>query len=360
MYNVISANRSPKKANKNWRIFEQKNLKNHFGPILNVNGEDSHSVLDAYLKHKDTIKYIRWYPDPEKMTNAEYQGMLNQSKQIGNIPYITSSPEGFICVQNKEKAFEIWKQNNINCPDYFVYRNKEDFYVQQEKHKIEVPFLVRVNNGVGGHNTFVVRDENQISKALDKMDSDFKNYKKFGVRIKTLKICVKLIDSIDRDMAVNVSYRVHVAGNKVVSGYARVVPESEWCAITAGKFNIKQIDNWIYFNKKCESLIKEREKEICKSVHVLKLNHQGVDIVVDQNDNLCFLEVQPTYAAGYPIKMGRYCPPYYNPYDENLVKFLQENKNELKKEIPTYYKNWLDKNNHFNLVYKYLKEYIDG
>ena len=30
----------------------------------------------------------------------------------------------------------------------------------------------------------------------------------------------------------------------------------------------------------------------------------------------------------------------------------------LEKEIPMYYNNWLDKNNHFDLVYKELKEYV--
>jgi CRISPR/Cas system-associated endonuclease/helicase Cas3 len=58
--------------------------------------------------------------------------------------------------------------------------------------------------------------------------------------------------------------------------------------------------------------------------------------------------------------MGKYCPPYYNPYDKNLVNFLKENEYWLKKEIPTYYKNWLNKDNHFKQVYKHLKEYIDN
>jgi hypothetical protein len=41
------------------------------------------------------------------MNGSEYKGMLIQSKQIGNIPYITNSPEGFLTVQNKDEAFRI-------------------------------------------------------------------------------------------------------------------------------------------------------------------------------------------------------------------------------------------------------------
>ena len=76
MYKVISANRAPNRANKNWRIFEKEALERYFGKVLDVNGEDSKSVLNAFNEHKDTIEYIRWYPDPELMTLNEYNGMV--------------------------------------------------------------------------------------------------------------------------------------------------------------------------------------------------------------------------------------------------------------------------------------------
>ena len=79
---------------------------------------------------------------------------------------------------------------------------------------------------------------------------------------------------------------------------------------------------------------------------------------MNQNSNeLYFLEVQPTYATGFS-KVG-YCgyfPPFYNPSDPELVKFILQNKSELEQKIPLYYFNWLDKNNHFNEVFKELKD----
>ena len=72
-----------------------------------------------------------------------------------------------------------------------------------------------------------------------------------------------------------------------------------------------------------------------------------------------FLEVQPTYASGYPQEgYCGYVKPFYNPSDPNLVKFLVDNKSSLIKEIPMYYNNWLDKQNHFDMVYKELYEYV--
>jgi glutathione synthase/RimK-type ligase-like ATP-grasp enzyme len=359
-YKVISANRGPKRTPKNWRIHEKEMLEKHFGPVLDVNGEDGHSVLDAFNKYKDTVTHIRWYPDPEQITKEEYLGMIRQNELIGNLPFITNSAEGFINVQSKEYAFKKWKEKGINCPDFFVYKDKSDFYIQQEKHKMSFPFLIRVNNGVSGRSTYVVRSEKDLDPALSSLD---KNFQTATPKINTTKLCVKLINSAKDN--VNSSFRIHVAGNRVISGYARVVDGNEWLAITAGKFKPSHIDNFVRYNELCEKIMTHYEDEICRAVHVLNLNHQGVDIIIDNDTNeLCFLEVQPTYASGYGpdypyFQAQPYRPPYWNPYDPFLVQFLQQNESELSKVLPRYYYNWLDKQNHFDLVYKSIKEYLN-
>ena len=360
-YKVISANRAPNRANKNWRIFEKESLERYFGPVLDVNGEDGKSVVEAYNRYKNSIEYIRWYPDPELITLQEYNGMVNQSNAIGNIPYITNSAKGFINVQCKEEAFKVWKDNKIHCPDFFTFENEKDFFVQQEHHKVSLPFLLRVNNSVNGYHSFAVYKEEDIKPTLKKLDSLFTNYTKTNSRIKTTKMCIHLFQTADKEKGINSSFRVHVAGDKVISGYARVVDNTDWCAITSGKFKSKNIDHFIEHNILCEEIMNNFEQEIVRAVHTLGLNHQGVDIIIDKQTNeLVFLEVQPTYSSGYPPNGGgSYRPPYYNPYDPFLVSFLTENKQELSKLFPKYYFNWLDKKNHFDLVYKNLKSYID-
>jgi len=359
-YKVISANRSPRRADKNWRVFEQEMMQKHFGPILNVNGEDGHSVLEAFNKHKDTITHIRWYPDPELMTKQEYDGMVAQSEAIGNIPYITNSAKGFINVQCKEEAFKVWKENDINCPDFFTYNDKKDYYLQQEKTPIELPFLLRVNNSVNGHDSYAVYKEEDIQPTLKKLDQDYIKHTQNNSRIKTTKMCIKLLNTFDKEKNINTSYRIHASGNKVISGYARVVDSTDWCAITSGKFKSKNIDSFIEKNIICQYIMDNFEAEICKAINVLGLNHQGVDVIVDNDTNeISFLEVQPTYASGYPTNSpGSYSPPFYNPYDPFLVNFLIENQAELSKLFPKYYFNWLNKETHFDLVYKSLREYL--
>ncbi len=361
MYKVISANRSPQRAPKNWRVYERESMEKYFGPVIDVNGEDGHSVLDAYEKYKDSIEFIRWYPDPELLTKQEYDGMVSQNNVIGKLPYITNSVEGFRFVQNKEETFQRWKENNIHCPDFFTFDDSKDFYAQQDIHKIEYPFLLRLNNSVAGKHTYLIKNESNLASSLEQLDKDFISYTSTNSRIGTKKMCVKLINCVDTNRKVNSSFRIHVAGDKVISGYGRVVDQDDWLAITAGKFNSKHIDNFIYYNRFCEKIMTECSDELVRAVQVLDLNHQGVDVIYDfDKETICFLEVQPTYASGYPqVGWCGYVPPFYNPSDPTLVNFLLENKKELSPLLPKYYNNWLDKENHFDLVYKTLKDYIN-
>jgi hypothetical protein len=360
MYSVISANRSSERAPKNWRVFEKQALEKYFGKVIDVNGEDGTSVLDCYSEYKDSIKYIRWYPDPELLSKEEYLGILKQSSLIGQIPYLINSPEGFINVQSKDEAFRLWKKNNINCPNYFTFISIREFFSKFEDRNIEYPFLIRLNNDVGGSGSYLVKNKFDLCKNLIRLIRDFRNHKRKNIGISTKMICVEYINTINSKEGVNVSYRIHVSGNKIISGYARISDSKDWVAIT-GKFTREKSDIWLKYNMICEELCRENEKEICKAVQSLNLNCQGVDLIIENGSNkLYFIEVQPTYASGY-AEFG-YCgyyPPFYNPSYPELVKFLIEEKKYLMEKIPNYYNNWLDKKTHFDLVYKNLAEYLN-
>lgn len=360
MYQIISANRSPKRAPKNWRIFEKGSLEKYFGKVVDVNGEDGFSVLEAFNKYHDTIRFIRWYPDPELLTTNEYLGILRQSCEIGNIPYIVNSPHGFLNVQSKEEAFKIWKKNNINCPKHFTFSSKNDFYEKLDTTEFDYPFLIRLNNDVGGRGSYLIKGKKEIRKGLRNLIKNYNKHTRLGKGIETKMICVQYIDTIDRDKGINISYRIHVSGDKIVSGYARISSSDDWIAIT-GKFTREKADSWLEYNMLCEKICRENEMEICRAVKILNLNYQGVDLIIENDTNkFYFLEVQPTYASGYP--MQGYCgyhPPFYNPSYPELVKFLIDERDYLIKRIPVYYNNWLDKKNHFDLAYKYLAEYLN-
>ena len=359
MYSVISANRAPNKAPKNWRIYEREMVEKYFGKVLDVNGEDGHSVLEAYEQYSDTVKYIRWFPSPENINGVEYNQMIQQSDRIGELPYIGSSAKGFINVQCKEEAFKVWKDNGIPVPEFFIFNTADEFYENYESSNIEFPFLIRLNNGVGGNNSFLIKDKSELDSSVNKLIEISKQPNDFG-QIQMSCFCIQMIDTIDRHYNVNHSFRIHVSGDRVISGYARVSSPDDWVAIT-GKFNNQISEAWVAYNVICEELMREYEEVLCKSVRVLGLNVQGIDLILDREGQPYFLEVQPTYSSGYPQSFGNQCykPPFWNPYQTDLVNFILQNESYIKKEMPMYYYNWLDKENHFQLVYKTLKEYLD-
>lgn len=357
MYKVISANRSRRREPKNWRVFEKEAVEKYFGSVLDCDGEDGVSVLNAYKENKDSVEYIRWYPDPELMTKGEYEGMVKQSDEIGRVPFLVNSAVGFKAVQCKDFAFDLWKRNGVHCPDYFSFNSLEEFHENLSKASFTYPFLIRANDSVAGDHTFMVREEKELNSSIE---SSLRNVKKFN-GIDSKVICVEFIDTVDRERDVNFSFRIHATASKVVSGYGRVVSADDWLAITAGKFSIKNMDNWIYYNILCEEVCKKYEKQICHAVESLGLNMQGVDVVIDQKTKEpCFLEVQPTYASGYPQEgYCGYYRPFYNPSNPELVNYLIKEKSTLEKQIPMYYNNWLDKRNHFDLMYSSLRDFLD-
>ena len=143
----------------------------------------------------------------------------------------------------------------------------------------------------------------------------------------------------------------------MTSGYARL--SDDWLAISA-KFTIDIKDQFIEQNKRVCKLIQDNYTEIVRSVQVLGLHHQGIDVIADKNDKLYFLEVQPFYFSGRPRGVPNpTSEPFWNPYKpQELVDWLVNDKKYLYDEIPYYYDNWLNKENHFDNCYRALKEYV--
>jgi len=149
------------------------------------------------------------------------------------------------------------------------------------------------------------------------------------------------------------SYRIIVAGDKVVTGYARLSPPGDWVAIT-GKFDEEMAWDWVEANEACQKYMQDNEAEIVHAVKSLGLNFQGVDVIVDQDGKHLFLEVQPDFSCGN-ARFGDK-PPWFNPSYPKLVKFLHENEVEICERLPMYWDSWLDKNVLFRECFTALKE----
>jgi len=374
--NVIAAGRSGALEFKNWRIYEKEACRKYFGDIVDVPVDDRMSLGKALQNYRDA-EYLRYYPDPETTTKEQWENSILQIEMCldKKIKMFPSTPHGFDSVQNKNSAFKRWDENGVTCPEWFEFRNLHEFFEGFEKtfgtkfiaaNSIPFPFLVRMNNGVSGNDSYLITERSDFYKKVGILQGVMSRQRRRKFGIAPTMICVKLLNTICDLYNVNHSFRLHVCGDKIISGYARVSSPDDWVAIT-GKFTPKIQDAWLYWNGKCQEIIEyynsgQQGNLVARAVQLLGLNYQGVDAVIDFDTNrLVFIEVQPTYASGYPKDRdlkGGYLPPFWNPGQKPLVDFLVRERQSLEKILPIYYNNWLDKEAHFDLCYKELKRFL--
>jgi len=324
------------------RVFEAEMLSKHFdgATVMFFEEFDSEAM-------KANADYYYWRPNSEKTTASELEGWKKKAHRYWNKKHI-NNPKNWHNMHCKDEAFKVWKSIGVPCPDYCIFNSRGDFHSWWDG---EYPILLRLNNHSGGECTYFVDSSASLDTGLSKLDYDFK-HKNIGLGSK--KMAVKFIDNdIDGHKW---SFRIIVAGNMVVTGYARL--SDDWCAIT--KFFKKGMeDTFVRANEACEDFCNDWTELIVKAVHSLGLNFQGVDVILDKQGNPYFIEVQSAFSVGYANDRG-WNPPFYNPSQpEELVKFLKLNKESLEKIIPMYYNNWLDKERLFDLSFESLRRYLD-
>jgi len=325
-----------------WRSHEQAAATQVFDVVRNFNSASAPGFLEADV--------YRWFPPSENCDPSGYHWMQAQRDALAGMgKQHINDARFYLFVHDKICCFDFWTRNEVPTPHYFIWR-PGSFHEAREIHSMDPPFLLRINNGVAGLGSWLVRDESEIPSMLAAVEE--LHGRMNGVTNGLL--CSRFIDTRS-DVPLNLSFRIIVAGNKIITGYARVSDPSDWVAVT-NKFHAGIADAWLTCNKRCQKIMTEHHDEIVNAVRVLGLNHQGVDVIQDwKTGQLYFLEVQTTYDAGF-IGAGPYVPPYYNPYNPELVRFIQQNAAEIEREMPLYYNLWLDKQAHFRACYQAIKE----
>lgn len=328
--------------NKNvrWRVFEKEGVENNFGKIQDLYpcDLDSSDIEDGI---------IFWKLSTEDTTPEELKICLSFESRTNNNHI--NPPSGWLNCHAKESCFKIWKDNGISCPNYFEFNDLDDL---REKINHNYPHLIRLNNLCAGRGTYLISNEKEIEPCFRRLEEDFNNNRNNS----TKKICVEFIDTKDTKGR-NSSYRIIAAGEKVITGYARVNQGDHWNVTTASfshDFN-RFAQDFIEYNELCHEIISTYEKDIIEAVRLTNNHHVGLDIIRDPSGKIYFIEIQPGYQTGYPDSPG----PFYNPTKRDMVKYLLDNKENLKGRLPLYYNNWLDKETHFNKVFKELKRCLD-
>jgi len=335
-----------------WRSFEREGAEKAFGEVV-----DAQNASHAAVAKADAI---RWFPPSEEISNDGWSWMIQERNEAGGVNRDADHINDAYSYENmhdKLLAMEVWSDYKIPTVPHFKFTNREDFYDRGIQRPLVIggPFLLRLNNSVAGQESWLVSGNTQIGPCLEAVLDAHRRHTQAGRGVGTSMFCAKFIDTRHPDYNLNCSYRIIVAGGKVVTGYARVSDPNDWVAVT-NKFHSTIADAWMYHNRRCQQIMIEKADLLVRAVECLGLNHQGLDLIEEPSTgNLYFLETQTTYDAGF-IGVGHYCPPYYNPYNPELLKFIGENKAEIERDLPLYYNFWLDKRAHFERCYQNLAD----
>lgn len=319
-----------------WRTFEREAAVEVFGGVTDVK-------LGA--GEYPAAQFMRWFPPSEMITADEHHRMLGAViSSDGDVHHI-NDPRGYLLMHDKLAAFARWREVGLgeHVPDYVEL-------TPGWRPPWPPPYLLRLNNSVAGqHSTLVVHPREETA-ATAEVCGWLHAARNSGWGLAHRAFAVKYYDTAVQGL--NVSYRIIVAGGRVVTGYARVSDPADWVAVT-NKFHAGIADAWLEANRRCHAFIAAHEATLVQAVAALGLNHQGLD-VIESGDAWYLLETQTTYDAGF-LNAGPYRPPFYNPYNPDLVKFIQENRALIARDLPLYHDAWLDKREHFRRCYAAIK-----
>tara|TARA_R100001509_G_C4848423_1_gene209183 strand:- start:34 stop:1059 length:1026 start_codon:yes stop_codon:yes gene_type:complete len=328
-----------------WRVFEKEKLNKHFGTIVDVKAGDFIET-SKIIKDHDLSKdcWVYWRIDSDSMKSQDYTNILKQRELLEDFSMI-NDPKNYLYSHAKEVAFGRWASDKIRCPKFEVIESAEDIV-------LEYPYLLRLNNEVTGQCSYLIRNEEDLNRCFPLLEQDFA--KASLAKSFTKKIAVEFIDATVEGGKYNLSYRIIVAGDEVITGYARLSEATDWVAIT-GKFTESMGPDFIKYQARCQKIMTDKKDLIVASVKSLGLNLQGVDVIENQSGELIFLECQPGFSTGY----SSWPKPFYNPHYPELVNFILQNQRDFMIKSPMYYYNWLNKEKLFEEVFKNIKKEVN-
>lgn len=333
-----------------WRVFELECCQKHLGLTVDT----TPLCMSTDDIGRCGAKYTIWKLHTESTDRVVLDRCVVAANSAPQTKHV-NDPRNWLACHAKERAFEVWSKNGVPCPAWFEFNDADDFFV---KRSVPYPLLMRLNNSTSGWFSWLVNNDAEARHHMPELMKAHNCYHdgrpNRGVGRKF--IGVQFIKTT-RPENVNMSFRIIVAGDRVVTGYARLGPANDWIAIT-NRFEPSMGETFIKYQRVCQDFCTRNEALIVRAVHVLGLNFQGVDVILDQHDKPYFLEVQPGFSVGY-AELKSWHPPFYNPSQpEALVTFLKKNMSRLRDETPLYAV-WLDKYVMFDTAFRSLKEHFD-
>ena len=318
----------------NRRPFEDKGLE-----IAN-NVERTHFINNA------NILFFR--NKPEKTTDSQVEQLKKRITNHQN-KLIINDINSFYNYDSKNRAFKIWKDNKLSCPDFICFNHDEiinnpsDAIIKIKtffkKHK---KIILRTNNDTGSKGMFIIEHINEISQTFKNLISIVN--KKIKIFKDSKIMCVQYVELASKNNY-NELYRVHILFDQILSYYVATSKKKQF---HQADMTINDLDRFIEVNHNFKKILPTIKQELIQAVKLLGNNIGGIEFFLIDNKP-CFIELNPMWggAAG----RGGFG-------DEEMKKYINTNKDKLCNKISNIY-DWLDYDNYYCKMFEKISKYYD-
>ena len=297
-----------------------------------------------FIRNADVI-WVR--VRPEHTTDQEMARIDNRLRPFRNrIPIINdiSIFDNYDC---KDKAFSIWKERGIGCPDFLSFNMKNHTYnhfnlVEDVSRflKKHGKIILRTNNETAANGMYV------LGSGTTKKDIDtilFNLEMRFKVLVKdknsTRILATEFIDSQHSNGYIDL-YRAHILLDKIISYYVVTTQKDIFHNVDMDE---ECLDRFIQLNQDLCNKIHHLKDQIIFASKVLGCNLGAVEFFLI-GDKPIFIELNPMW-GGHASTFG---------FGDNKVQnYLDVNKRELMSQIPNIYY-WLDYPNYYKNLFELI------
>jgi len=284
---------------------------------------------------------------PEHTTDQERAIIDNRLRPFRNrIPIINdiSIFDNYDC---KDKAFSIWKEHGIGCPDFLSFNvdnhTYNHFNVVEKVSKFlkkHEKILLRTNNETAANGMYVLgpsETKKDINAVLFNLEMRCKELVKN--RKNTRIIATEFIKSQHSDGYIDL-YRAHILLGKIISYYVVTNKKDIFHNVD---MNEECLERFIQLNNSLCNKIEHLDSQIIFASKVLGCNLGAVEFFLI-GDKPIFIELNPMW-GGHASTFGF--------GDSKVQNYLDVNKRELISQIPNIYY-WLDYPNYYKNLFELI------
>ncbi|MBU2863009.1 hypothetical protein KO489_04045 [Reinekea forsetii] len=304
--------------------------------------KEQEGLINSNLKTVSDIAtadviYVRL--NPERANKRHLRNIAKAEQQANKNAVILNSVKHFQNYASKVATFNLWKQNNIACPEFDTWSP----WLRKSKQIENIQNLLQNNNGLylrthnedSGKGIIFLKPnapKKEISKAITRLRLRALSNKVNGSQI----LAVAPVANKDKNGIYHV-YRAHIACDKILGGYALVGTQK---VIHASDQSTEHWEAFCDYNANLQNILKDSnyKRQIITAFQTLEADIGAIEFF-EVEGKLIFLEMNPQWGGTH-----RYG-------DKSFMEKLRTNINE-----PFLYhvKYWLEADNYYCELYNHL------